>query len=79
MQADEQEREARARVLGPDLLAGLHRLRSSGIVAGLSGCASSPSPRSEVCYMQLIGRTQDEMPVVRNLCLTEEQFAESQK
>lgn len=49
------------------------------LLAGISGCASSPSPRSEVCSMQLLGQTEDRVPVVRMFCVTPEQFAESQK
>jgi hypothetical protein len=49
-----------------------------GIIAGISGCAST-SPRSEVCTMHLLGQTEDRVPVVAMTCVTPEQFAESQK
>jgi hypothetical protein len=48
------------------------------ILAGLPGCAS-PSPRSEVCTMQLLGQTEARVPVVAMHCITPEAFAESQK
>lgn len=50
------------------------------VVAGLilAGCAS-PGPRSEVCAMQLLGKTGAGVPVVEMLCVTPEQFAEAQK
>ena len=49
------------------------------VLAALSGCASSPSPRSEVCFLRLLGTTDDGLSVVRSVCMTPEQFAESQK
>jgi hypothetical protein len=48
------------------------------ILAGLSGCAS-PGPRSEVCIMQMLGRTESGVPVVAMQCVTPEEFEESQK
>lgn len=44
----------------------------------LAGCAS-PSPRSEVCFLRLLGNTEDGMSVVAQACMTPEEFAESQK
>lgn len=49
------------------------------LMAGLSGCASSPSPRSEVCFLRILGSTENGMPVVAQTCMTPEAFAESQK
>lgn len=44
----------------------------------IQGCATT-EPESKVCFMQLMGRTQSGLSVVRQACMTEEQFAESQK
>jgi hypothetical protein len=49
------------------------------LLGPMFGCASSPSPRSEVCAMRLLGATQDGVSVVAVQCVTPEQFAESQK
>lgn len=50
------------------------------ILAGLSGCATTKEgPRQEVCRFQLLGQTTSGLPVVATLCVTPEQFAESQK
>jgi len=46
----------------------------------LQGCATAKEgPREEVCFLQLIGRTQDGLSVVKSMCVTEEQFIEAQK
>lgn len=45
----------------------------------ISGCSSSPSPRTEVCYLRLLGHTEDGMSVVTQACVTPEEFKESQK
>ena len=44
----------------------------------LQGCAT-PQPESRVCFMGMMGRTDGGLSVVKTLCMTEEQFAESQK
>jgi hypothetical protein len=44
----------------------------------LAGCAST-GPRSEVCIMQMLGRTESGVPVVAMQCVTPEEFEESQK
>lgn len=44
-----------------------------------AGCASSPSPRTEVCYMQPLGRTEAGMSVVMQHCVSPEEFKEAQK
>jgi hypothetical protein len=50
------------------------------IFGPLVGCASeSPSPRTEVCYMRLLGSTEDGMSVVMSACVTPEEFKAAQK
>jgi hypothetical protein len=51
------------------------------ILAGLPGCATTTEaePEARVCFLQLLGRTESGLSVVRQACLTEEQFAETQK
>ena len=55
------------------------------IAFGLSGCASEPKevpksgPRVEVCYLQLLGQTEDGMSVVAQQCVTPAEFTASQK
>lgn len=44
---------------------------------GLIGC--STSPRSEVCQLQILGQTETGVPVVMLLCVSPEEFQESQK
>ncbi len=48
------------------------------LIVLLPGCATA-EPESKVCFMQLMGRTESGLSVVRQACLTEEQFAETQK
>ena len=47
----------------------------------LAGCATEKKaePTDNVCLMKLVGRTGEGDPVVRMICVTQEQFAESQK
>jgi len=51
------------------------------ILGGLSGCATEKKaePTDNVCLMKLVGRTGEGEPVVRMICVTQDQFAESQK
>lgn len=53
---------------------------SCAVLAGvlLSGCASTKE-ETQVCYMQFLGKTGSGLSVVREMCVSEEQFAESQK
>ena len=50
-----------------------------GLLLILPGCATKEEPRSEVCFLQLLGRTQDGLSVVASQCVSPEAFAESQK
>lgn len=47
------------------------------LMAGLSGCATTEE--SKVCFMKLLGQTEQGYSVVVQSCMTPEQFAESQK
>jgi hypothetical protein len=76
---DEQEREHERAYWGRVLAEIACAVCAGLILAGLPACASSPSPRSEVCTMQLLGQTENRVPVVGMTCVTPEQFAESQK
>jgi len=51
-------------------------------ILGSLGCATpkeSPSPRTEVCYLRLLGQTEDGMSVVATHCMTPEQFKGAQQ
>ena len=52
-----------------------------GVLICLPGCATEKKaePTDNVCLMKLVGRTGEGDPVVRMICVTQEQFAESQK
>ena len=51
------------------------------ILGPLYGCATAKEETADVrvCAFQLIGKTGNDLPVVRMHCVTQEQFAESQK
>lgn len=54
------------------------------LIVILPGCATvkekeEVKPTDHVCLMKLMGRTGGGEPIVRMLCVTQEQFAESQK
>lgn len=48
------------------------------ILGPMVGCATM-EPESRVCFMKLMGRTEGGLSVVATHCMTQEQFAESQK
>lgn len=50
--------------------------------AGLSGCATTataPEPQMSVCFMKLMGMTEDGTTVVAQSCMSPEAFAETQR
>lgn len=46
------------------------------LVPLLAGCASTEEPK--ICYMQVLGRTEEGYTVVAQQCMTQEQFKEIQ-
>lgn len=49
----------------------------SMLIVGLSGCATET--RTEVCYLRVMGKTEEGYTVVMQACQSPEQFTESQK
>jgi hypothetical protein len=47
------------------------------LIVGLSGCASDM--RSEVCYLRVLGKTEEGYTVVAQACQSPERFAASQR
>jgi hypothetical protein len=45
----------------------------------LAGCATPAEPETHVCFMKLLGHTEQGYSVVTQQCMTPEAFAESQK
>lgn len=50
------------------------------ILGPLYGCATTKEePQGQYCFLEAVGRTQGGLYVVKSLCMSPEQFAESQK
>lgn len=50
------------------------------IVTGLSGCATpQQEPVAQVCYVRIMGQTEEDYTMVMQACQTPEKFAESQQ
>lgn len=49
------------------------------LIVGLSGCATAPAePAAQVCYLKMMGTTDDGCTVVMQACVSPEKFAEGQ-
>jgi hypothetical protein len=49
------------------------------VIVCIPGCATTKEADPQVCFLQPLGRTESGLSVVKSLCMTEEQFAETQK
>jgi hypothetical protein len=49
------------------------------LVVGISGCATTGSDVYQICYVKVMGRTEDGTLVAAQTCMTPDAFAESQK